>query len=183
MAQELTPRREAFALAVASGMSQADAYRASFSTRRMKPETVWQAGSRLLADSTVRTRVRQLRAQIAEETVLKAAQVLNELACIVHSDIAGIMEAKTGRVLLPHELDANTRAAVASFEIDEYGRIKYKFWDKNAAIEKAMKHLGLFERDNSQKPDALTELLKALSGNVVRPGGATAHEREWALLS
>jgi phage terminase small subunit len=27
---------------------------------------------------------------------------------------------------------------------------KVKLWDKNSALEKAMKHLGLFEKDNSQ---------------------------------
>jgi hypothetical protein len=27
---------------------------------------------------------------------------------------------------------------------------KIKFWDKNAALDKAMRHLGLFENDNRQ---------------------------------
>ncbi|HNL91236.1 MAG TPA: hypothetical protein PKH05_19300, partial [Nitrospira sp.] len=50
-------------------------------------------------------------------------------------------------------LDDATRAAVASFEIDATGRIKYRFWDKNAALEKAAKHLGLYKADNEQRPE------------------------------
>ena len=35
---------------------------------------------------------------------------------------------------------------------DRTGRTtKLKVWDKNAALEKAMKHLGLYEKDNSQR--------------------------------
>jgi hypothetical protein len=43
--------------------------------------------------------------------------------------------------------------------------IKVKLWDKNAALEKALKHLGLYERDNRQKSENLT--LQVL---LVQPG-------------
>ncbi len=33
-----------------------------------------------------------------------------------------------GRLKLLHELDPDTRAAVASFEVDQYGVVKYGFW-------------------------------------------------------
>jgi len=42
---------------------------------------------------------------------------------------------------------------------------KIKFWNKNDALEKAFKHLGLYERDNSQKAANLT--LQVL---LVQPG-------------
>ena len=37
-------------------------------------------------------------------------------------------------------------------EIDPDGGIRYRSPDKNAAREQAMKHFGLYERDNKQKP-------------------------------
>ena len=41
-----------------------------------------------------------------------------------------------------------------------------KLHDKLAALEKLFRHLGLYEHDNEQKKDALTELLYAItSGN------------------
>jgi phage terminase small subunit len=66
-----------------------------------------------------------------------------------------------------HELDDETAAAIASVEVREEfegqgeGRKlvgytkKIRFWDKPAAINMAMKHLGLFERDNSQRRENL----------------------------
>jgi len=56
---------------------------------------------------------------------------------------------------------------VASFKIDEYGRIEYKFWPKNAAIDMAMKHLGLFKEDNKQKGSGAAEFLAGLQSNVL----------------
>lgn len=68
---ELTPKQEAFAQAVVSGMSQADAYRAAYKVRpTTKPETVVQCASRIMADRNVAARVEQLR-----EPVVKAAQI------------------------------------------------------------------------------------------------------------
>jgi phage terminase small subunit len=73
-------------------------------------------------------------------------------------------------VLMPNELDAATRSAVRSFKIDDLGRIEYHFWDKNAALERAAKILGLFKVENAQRADALGALLAGLQGNVVMPG-------------
>ncbi len=146
----LTPQQEKFAQEVGSGKSLADSYRASYKASKMKAETVHEHASRLMDESKVRARVAQIQAAAADKAGLDAAAILLELKKLAHSDIAGIMHAD-GRVKLPHELDPQTRAAVASFKIDEYGRIEYKFWPKNAAIDMAMKHLGLFEKDNGQK--------------------------------
>ena len=63
----LTPKQESFAQNVASGKTQADAYRAAFSAGKMKPETIQQAASRLMANSKVSARVTELRKPIIEE--------------------------------------------------------------------------------------------------------------------
>lgn len=41
---------------------------------------------------------------------------------------------------------------------------KYKIADKNTALEKLAKHLGLYEKDNTQKTNPLAELIRAVSG-------------------
>lgn len=53
--------------------------------------------------------------------------------------------------------------------MDEFGRIEYRFWDKNAAQEKLARHLGLYKRDHGQHTDRLDALLKSLSGAAFRP--------------
>lgn len=70
----LTPKQEAFAQAVVTGISQSDAYRKAYKVRpKTKPETVNQAASRIMADSNVAARVAELRAP-----VIKAAQMTLE---------------------------------------------------------------------------------------------------------
>lgn len=146
----LSGAQEAFAAAVIGGAKQAEAYRQAYPrSQKWKAEAVHQQASRLAALPHVAARIAAARAAVVEASGLKASRVLEEVRRLAESDIGGIMHAD-GRVKLPHELDAATRAAVASFKIDEFGRIEYKFWDKNAALDKAMKHLGLFEKDNDQ---------------------------------
>lgn len=55
-----------------------------------------------------------------------------------------------------HSLDDDTAAAVASIDHGEDGVSKVRLYDKLVGIDRAMKHLGLFERDNLQKNDNLT---------------------------
>lgn len=174
----LTPQQEAFAREVAAGKSQAEAYRMAYPrSRKWKPDAVWVHASQLAADGQVSLRIAELQAAAAEQAVLDGAEILAELKRIALSDISGIMT-EGGKVKLPNELDAATRAAVSSFEIDECGRIKYRFWDKNTALTNALKVLGKFEKDNHQKTDPLVELLKGLRGNVVGPGGLPGADQE-----
>jgi phage terminase small subunit len=155
----LTRQKEKFAQLVSSGLSLAESYRQAYpSSLKWKPESVHQTASKLAADPMVSTRVSFLAKKVEEVFAIDTARLLREASRLAHSDIAGIMH-PDGRVKLPHELDADTRAAVASFKIDEYGRIEYKFWDKNSAIERLFKHRGLFKEDNEQtKPVAFTEI-------------------------
>ncbi len=63
----LTPKQEAFAIAVASGMTQADAYREAFTVKlTTKPESVLQLASRLMAKVNIRSRVDELKKPIIE---------------------------------------------------------------------------------------------------------------------
>ena len=63
----LTPKQEAFAIAVASGMTQADAYREAFNVKpTTKPETIQNNASRLIKDTKVSARVDELKKPIIE---------------------------------------------------------------------------------------------------------------------
>lgn len=69
-----------------------------------------------------------------------------------------------GRMKQLHELDDDTAAAIASVEVDNDGNIKYKFWDKNSAIDKAAKVQGLYEKDNDQKAPKVTLITRRVIG-------------------
>lgn len=79
----LTPKQEKFAQEVASGKSQADAYRAAFDCARSKPETIQSHASRLMADGKVSARVAELKAQLSEKALWTredSVQILSEIA-------------------------------------------------------------------------------------------------------
>jgi hypothetical protein len=50
------------------------------------------------------------------------------------------------------ELDEHVAGMIAAIEVDEARRTtKVRMWDKNQALEKAFKYLGLYERENTQQ--------------------------------
>lgn len=164
----LTPRQEHFAQLVSSGeCSQADAYRLAYPTSlKWKAESVHEKASRLAADSKVKARIEPLRRAAADKAGLHAADVIAELKKLAFSDIGNIMW-PDGRVKLPQELDPSTRATIKKFKIDELGRIEYEFWSKDNALDRAFRHLGLYEKDNEQQAGGLIALRNALQGRVI----------------
>jgi phage terminase small subunit len=54
------------------------------------------------------------------------------------------------------ELDEDAAGMIAAIEVDEDGRTtRVRMWDKNQALERALKYLGLYERDNTQRSENL----------------------------
>lgn len=162
----LTPQQERFAQTVASGKNLSDAYRSAYKAEKMKPEVINVKASELAALGTVSVRIRSLQSVAAERAVIDNERILREIDLIATSDIAGIMH-EDGRVKLPHELDPATRAAVKSFKNDEYGRIEYTLWDKNAALVTSVRCRGLFEKDNAQKSGVLDHLPREVVKRVM----------------
>lgn len=82
----LTPKQEVFARKVVEGMTQADAYRAAYSCKRMTDKTIWENASRLMADSKVKARVKELRDKINDEAIMSAQKRLEWLTKVIQND-------------------------------------------------------------------------------------------------
>lgn len=191
MSTNLTPKQEAFCIAVLSADSASDAYRKVYSASRMTEKTVWEATSRMMNDPRIQARIHELRAEVAKEAVLTEARVLEEVARIGLFDARKLFRAD-GSPKDITELDDATAAAIAGLEVMEQyegsgldrkfiGFVKkYRIADKNAALEKLMKHLGMFEKDNQQKAgmfdnvprETLRMIEDKLRGLVGQPGMA-----------
>ena len=132
-----------------------------------------KAGWRLSKDVRVATALEHRRAaeleRAQEATGVSIERTLRELGRICYFDPRKLFDDK-GNLKPVHELDAETAAAIAQVEqFEEFqGRgedrelvgytKKVKVFDKNPAIDKAMKHLGLFEADNKQKPSTTVQV-------------------------
>ena len=75
----LTPKQEKFAQVVASGMTQADAYRVAYNAGNMKPETIQKRASELMSKGEISGRVRDLQEEGAKIAVYTLAEHLSRL--------------------------------------------------------------------------------------------------------
>lgn len=80
----LTAKQEQFVKNIIDGMSQAEAYRNSYDTKRMSDKTVWEKASRLMSDSKVRARLQELRDQMMKPSIMSAQERLEYLTRVVN---------------------------------------------------------------------------------------------------
>lgn len=84
--------------------------------------------------------------------------MLQEAARLAFFDILKLFDSQ-GNPLPISELDSDTAAAILGINVVTIGNAtvgvgqirKYKLADKNSAIERLIKHMGLFSKDNEQK--------------------------------
>jgi hypothetical protein len=100
----LTAKQEAFAQAVASGMSQAEAYRTNYDVDPdCKPETIWEEASRVANDRNVSARVTFLKDEIAAKALWTREDSVLTLKAIA-TDEAARHGDKTGAVKVLNEM-------------------------------------------------------------------------------
>jgi phage terminase small subunit len=167
----LTAKQEAFAVALAKGSNASDAYRAVYSAGRMTAKSINEEACHLVANPKVASRVAELREPAMKAARLEIEDTLRQLACVLRSDARRLFR-PDGSLIPVHELDDATAAAISSIELDEEGRPKkIRLWSKIDAIEKAMRHLGLFERDNGQKAPNLALQINLVQAPPARING------------
>lgn len=86
----LTAKQEKFARCIVEGMTQADAYRSAYNTKKMSDKTIREAASRLMADSNVSAMVDELRGKVESETIMTAKERLEWLSGIVRDGKVGM---------------------------------------------------------------------------------------------
>lgn len=127
------------------------------------PTAARATGSENLTKPDIQSRLSELNKSRLEATGISQKRVLEEYAKIAFFDIREIFDVDGGLINVK-QLDANNAGAIASIksseewgEDDEGNKIitgtmkEVKVFDKIRALQDLGKHLGLFEKDNSQK--------------------------------
>ncbi len=127
------------------------------------PASAYSQGSRLLKKAEVAQEIAKRRTEIIAALELSTERTIKEVSRLAFCDPRKLV-GEDGRMKQLHELDDDTAAAIASVEVDNDGNIKYKFWDKNSAIDKAAKVQGLYEKDNDQKAPKVTLITRRVIG-------------------
>lgn len=150
----LTPKQERFVQEYLIDLNATQAaIRAGYSEK-----TAYSVGHENLSKPEIADAIVIGQKARAERTQVTADMVVKELARIGFSDLRKVLS-QNGSLLHPGEWDDDTAASIASIEVvtnsgssgeDEEGRKivehthKIKVWDKNSALEKLAKHLGMF---------------------------------------
>ncbi len=128
-----------------------------------------EQGSQILVNLSIQKYISELKALRSERCQITQDEVLNELRKIALSDIRNYYN-ELGQILSPHELSDKAAASIQGIDVDEikeYDRDqgqmkvigvskKIRLHDKIKALDLLGRHLGVFEKDNSQRRDILT---------------------------
>lgn len=116
-----------------------------------KPSAADKAGHRMSKSVLFLSELDKRRTSVLGPLIDRANRSMRETDRIAFMDPRRIIHQdgpNKGKVKTLDELDDETAAAVSSFKIDEYGRIEYKFWDKNNANERIHKQANLYKENN-----------------------------------
>lgn len=122
----MTPKQERFCSEIASGKSQADAYRAAFDAENMKAATVHKRASELMSNGEITGRVDELRGELAKKALWTREMSVKALVRVyAERDTPAAVKVSAVKELnamhgynAPTELSVTTRELPAS--IDEF---------------------------------------------------------------
>lgn len=176
----LTPKQQAFVAEYLVDLNATQAFiRAGYTARGNAAEV---NASRLLRNAQVQQAIQEALQARQQRTQVTADRVVQELARLAFFDIGKLVR-EDGTPLGLHEMDEDTRRAIAGLEVARVGNadvgvgevLKFKLADKKGALELLGRHLGIFERDNAQtKPQVFN--LQQFFADLVRKPAADAGE-------
>jgi phage terminase small subunit len=82
----LTAKQEQFVQNLIQGMTQADAYRSAYDTKRMSDNAIYREASLLVENPKVSQRLNELREQLATPAIMSAQERLEWLTRLIKSD-------------------------------------------------------------------------------------------------
>ena len=179
----LTEQQERFCLEYAKSGNASAAYRIAYPrSLKWKDVSVNVAATRMSAKASVSLRIAELRALVVKQTDMNMARWAQEVTRLATADARRLMH-PNGKMKLPHELDDDTAAAIASFRFDIDGTIEYKFHSKVASLDMMGRHKGAYRADNVQKgglfdqlprevlKDLAERMKRMMSEKVINPEG------------
>ena len=185
MSKALTLRQERYIHELIAGKSQRQAYREAYSCDNMSDAVVDVRASELLKKGKVSVRYNELRGRLIQEAedecIVTAKDVLRELAKIAFANITDFLEYKTVQRVIDYKdgepvIDwAMMVNALDSSEVDgspiqevsvaRDGTFKFKLYSKLDALEKIMRHLGMFDKpEQGENEDRLAALRAMFEG-------------------
>lgn len=159
----LTHKQEKFANLVASGMTQADAYRHSYKADFMSAKTIHEKASCLMANDKVRARVDMIVNKAVKEAEEDTVVTIQELMKF-HKDvkdfsiarIADVYMAEDGKPFVKLKENADMKF-VKKLTFDYRGSAVIELWDKQKSAQALKEILDASEGNNVQEVRVIME--------------------------
>jgi len=155
---ELTAKQESYCQNYVVCGNQSTAYRLAYDAEDMNSNTVAVKACELHANGNISVRIKELQQETWERNKASIDELVNVLSGMVRFDIAELYD-ENGNLLPIKEMPLIARQMISELTSDEIrlsgsviGEVKkVKTIAKLDAVEKLMKHLGGYEKDNKQK--------------------------------
>lgn len=154
--KKLTPKRAAFVAEymIDKNATQA-AIRAGYSAK-----TAASIGEEILRKPEIRAAINAALSRIIDGLEVSASRNLREHARLAYYDIGAIAAANIKRPADIAKLPEDLRRCITGWKWDSEGRFVLQFADKNPHLTALDKHLGLYDKDNRQKGDAVARAVQ-----------------------
>lgn len=178
----LTPKQDRFVQEYLVDLNATAAYkRAGYAGKGNVAEA---AACRLLRNVQVQAEIVRRSKKTANKYELTQELIIRSIVQELAFDPAKLYD-REGRLLPITELPEDVRMALTSIEFEQHGSLeapvyvrKVKWAQRQGAREHAMKHMGLFEKDNKQRhpiQDMSDEVLERLIAQKAKELGVTVH--------
>jgi len=159
---KLTEKQEAFCQAYIENSNKNEAYRVAYDADSMGANSVNVAAQELFKNPIITLRIEELQNEIRERNKIKIDDVLSVLTDMIKFDISELYD-ENDNLKSIHDIPKAHRQMISSLKIFEefqgmgaakefIGNTKeIKTLNKLDVIEKFMKHLGGYEKDNKQQ--------------------------------
>lgn len=146
----LTPKQEGFCTAYIETGNASEAYRLHYDASAMNANTIGRAAHELLKNPKVAERIEELRAEHKERHKATIDKIVKELSIIAFADPGDYFDWNKDGVTVKDKasLTPEQRRAISAVEqtvTEAGGTIRIKLSDRQAALEKLGKHLGMFK--------------------------------------
>jgi phage terminase small subunit len=122
-----------------------------------------------LSKLNVQDRIKQLLAERKKRFEVSQDAILRQLLILAYSDIRQAYDGNKLKNI--SDMDDETAFCIQEISMDNHGRKKIKFYDKNKDIELLAKHLGMFEENVNVNinPEKIQAVIDSTAGNAPEP--------------
>jgi phage terminase small subunit len=161
--QNLTPNQDAFCenRFRHPELTAAECYKRAYPRCRSEKAAAVEA-SKSLKKPKIKKYIEELSKRVTGHAGLYPGRILREEARLAFYDLRDLVDPVTGDILPLKDLPEHMSRAIVSLKVIKTQSLKdpelvrteyhYKFADKGKALERLSRYLGMYEKDNQQKP-------------------------------